>query len=190
VLTFAILLGYLGGIETTIITFGNVGYSMGRDGVIWRSFAKVSERTKMPWLAILMLSVPSFLMFVLQVWTSGRSLAAILGDLASSLGLMFVVYYALTGIASAWMLRKVARTDLWTALTGVLVPLIGAGVLIWIGIKSWGVSVTSVRITWAVAMGLSVVGVLVSRAFGKADFYKQRVQKAVSAGDLVEVKPN
>ncbi len=190
VLTFAILLGYLGGIETTIITFGNVGYSMGRDGVIWRSFAKVSQRTKMPWLAILMLSVPSFLMFILQVWTSGRSLAAILGDLASSLGLMFVVYYALTGIASAWMLRKVARNHLWTALTGVLVPLIGAGVLIWIGIKSWGVSVTSVRITWVVAMGLSVLGVVVSRVFGKADFYKQRVQEAVSAGDLVEVKPS
>lgn len=186
ILTFAILLGYLGGIETTIITFGNVGYSMGRDGVIWRSFARVSDRTKMPWVAILVLTVPSFLMFILQVWTSGASLAAILGDLASSLGLMFVVYYALTGIASAWMLRKVALRNVWTALSGVLLPLTGAGILVWIGIKSWGESAPSVRITWIVAMALSAAGVLISRFLGKSAFYDQVVRRPVSVSDLHE----
>ena len=188
VLTFAILLGYLGGIETTIITFGNVGYSMGRDGVLWRSFARVSDRTKMPWIAILVLTVPSFLMFILQVWTSGASLAAILGDLASSLGLMFVVYYALTGVASAWMLRKVARKSVSTALSGVLLPLAGAGILVWIGIRSWGQSATSVRITWIVAMALSVAGVLISRYAGKSAFYRQVVRRPVSSAELQEAE--
>jgi amino acid transporter len=137
VLTFGILLGYLGGIETTIITFGNVGYSMGRDNVLWRSFAKVSDRTGMPWFAILLLTIPSYIMFLIQVWASGNSLATVLGDLASSLGLMFVVYYALTGIASAWLLRTVASKRLSTLITGILLPLVGSGVLIWIGAKSW-----------------------------------------------------
>jgi len=184
VLTFAILLGYLGGIETTIITFGNVGYSMGRDGVLWRAFARVSDRTKMPWLAILILTVPSFLMFILQVWTSGASLAAILGDLASSLGLMFVVYYALTGIASAWMLRKIALTSAWTAFSGVLLPLAGAATLVWIGVKSWGESVTSVRVTWIVAIALSGVAVAASRWLGKSDFYTQLVRRPVAREEL------
>lgn len=57
-LTVTILVAYLRGIETTIITFGNFGYSMGRDGVIWRSIAKVLDRTQMPWLAIVALTVP------------------------------------------------------------------------------------------------------------------------------------
>ena len=189
ILTFAILLGYLGGIETTIITFGNVGYSMGRDGVLWRAFSKVSDRTKMPWLAIIVLTVPSFLMFLVQVWGSGASLATILGNLSASLGLMFVVYYALTGIASAWMLRKVAATSAITAVTGVALPLIGAGILIYIGIKAWGGATADVRITWLVAMGLSVAGVAVSWLFGRSGFYRQRVRRPVTAADLADAGP-
>lgn len=174
VLTFAILLGYLGGIETTIITFGNVGYSMGRDNVIWRSFAKVSNRTEMPWVAILLLTIPSYLMFLLQVWGSGNSLATVLGDLSSSLGLMFVVYYALTGVASAWLIRKIASKNIKTMVTGMFLPLFGSAVLVWIGVKSWGTSTSSVRTTWLVAMGISIGGILISRYVGKSSFYDRR----------------
>jgi len=177
-LTLAILMGYLGGIETTIITFGNVGYSMGRDGVIWKSFAKVSDRTEMPWLAMIILTVPSFLMFVIQVWTGG-ALVTILSNLATSLGLMFVVYYALTGITSAWMLRKVARNSMSTAITGVLLPLIGAAILVWIGIKSWIGDNSQVRVTWIFAMLISLLGVAVSKYLGKSNFYKERVRGAI-----------
>jgi amino acid transporter len=173
VLTLAILLGYLGGIETTIITFGNVGYSMGRDNVLWRAFAKVSDRTGMPWFAILVLTIPSYIMFLLQVWASGDSLATVLGDLASSLGLMFVVYYALTGIASAWLVRTITAKNLKVIITGVLLPLFGSGVLIWIGVKSWSTSPSSVRITWIVAMGISILGILISRYVGKSTFYRR-----------------
>jgi len=182
-LTLAIMLGYLGGIETTIITFGNVGYSMGRDGVIWRSFGKVNDKNEMPWLAIIVLTVPCYLMFLFQVWNGG-TLASILGYLSSSLGLMFVVYYALTGVASAWMLRLVARKSVWTALTGVLLPLVGAGVLVWIGVKSWAGDAQDVRTTFIVAIALSLVAVLVSRFVGKSDFYRQRVTEPVAGGDL------
>jgi len=182
-LTVAILVAYLGGIETTIITFGNVGYSMGRDGVIWRSFAKVSDRTQMPWLAISVLTFPCFIIFLIQIWTGG-TLASILGDLATSLGLMFALYYALTGIASAWMLRKIARTNVSTAVLGVLLPLIGAGVLVWIGVKSWGGDNSSVRWTWIVAMLISAVAVAISRYFGKSSFYFERQKTAVEEADL------
>jgi amino acid transporter len=185
-LTLAIMLGYLGGIETTIITFGNVGYSMGRDGVIWRSFGKVSEKNEMPWLAIIVLTVPCYLMFLFQVWNGG-TLASILGYLSSSLGLMFVVYYALTGVASAWMLRLVARKSVWTALTGVALPLIGAGVLVWIGVKSWAGDAQDVRTTFIVAIALSLIAVIVSRFLGKSDFYRQRVTKPVAGAELAAV---
>jgi amino acid transporter len=174
---------YLGGIETTIITFGNVGYSMGRDGVIWKSFAKVSDRTEMPWLAIVVLTVPCFVIFLFQVWVGG-TLASILGDLATSLGLMFALYYALTGIASAWMLRKIARTSFWTALTGVFLPLLGAAILVWIAIKSWAGDNASIRWTWIAAMAISALGVAISRYFGKSSFYGSRVKDALEEKDL------
>ena len=182
-LVLGIMAGYLGGIETTIITFGNVGYSMGRDGVLWRAFGKVSSRTEMPWLAIVVLSVPSFLMFIVQVWTGG-TLASIIADLASSLGEMFVVYYALTGIASAWLLRGVARTKPVVAVTGVLLPLIGAAVLIWIGWKSWGETNTAVKVTFLIAIVASALLILISRFSGNAAFFGERQSRPVPAEEL------
>jgi len=182
-LVLGIMAGYLGGIETTIITFGNVGYSMGRDGVLWRAFGKVSSRTEMPWLAIVVLSVPSFLMFVVQVWTGG-TLASIIADLASSLGEMFVVYYALTGIASAWLLRGIARTKPVVAVTGVLLPLIGAAVLIWIGWKSWGETNSAVKTTFIIAIVASAALIGVSRVYGKAPFFSERQSRPVTAEEL------
>jgi FtsH-binding integral membrane protein len=154
--------------------------------VIWRSFGKVSDKNEMPWLAIVVLTVPCYLMFLFQVWNGG-TLASILGYLSSSLGLMFVVYYALTGVASAWMLRLVARKSVWTALTGVLLPLIGAGVLVWIGVKSWAGDAQDVRTTFIVAIALSLIAVIVSRFVGKSDFYRQRVTKPVAGVELAGV---
>jgi amino acid transporter len=182
-LVLGIMAGYLGGIETTIITFGNVGYSMGRDGVLWRAFGKVSSRTEMPWLAIVVLSVPSFLMFVVQVWTGG-TLASIIADLASSLGEMFVVYYALTGITSAWLLRGVARHRPGIAITGVLLPLLGAAFLLWIGWKSWGETNSAVKTTFLIAIVASAVLIVISRLRGKAAFFSVRQSGPVTAEEL------
>ena len=97
---------------------------------------------------------------------------------------MFALYYALTGIASAWMLRKIARTSTSTAFLGVLLPLVGAGVLIWIGVKSWGGDNSSVRWTWIVAMLISGLVVAISRYVGKAPFYSERQKAAVEEADL------
>ncbi|HTY73814.1 MAG TPA: APC family permease [Actinomycetes bacterium] len=182
-LVLAIMAGYLGGIETTIITFGNVGYSMGRDGVLWRAFGKVGDRTQMPWLAILVLSVPSFAMFIIQVW-SGGSLATIVADLASSLGLMFVVYYALTAITAAWMLRGVARTNVAVAITGVALPLAGAVILAFIGAKTWGGTAAPIKVTFLVAVAASLIAVVVSRYRGNADFFHDKLQRTVTTEDL------
>jgi amino acid transporter len=185
-LILAIMTGYLGGIETTIITFGNVGYSMGRDGVLWRAFGKVSERTKMPWQSIAILSVPSFAMFIIQVWSGGK-LATIVADLASSLGLMFVIYYALTGFTAAWMLRGVARSNVAVAITGVVLPLVGSLLLLYIGGKTWVQSSTTtpIKVTFIVAIAVSAVGVVVSRYAGKSPFFGERMGRAATTEDLV-----
>ena len=97
---------------------------------------------------------------------------------------MFAIYYALTGIASAWMLRKIARTNVTTAIFGFLLPLVGAGALIWIGLKSWAGDNASIRWTWIVAMVLSALGVVISRYLGKSTFYSARLKNAVEESDL------
>lgn len=182
-LVLAIMAGYLGGIETTIITFGNVGYSMGRDGVLWRAFARVGDKSKMPWLAITALSVPSFLMFIIQVW-SGGSLATIVADLASSLGLMFVVYYALTALTAAWMLRGIAKTNLNVALTGVLLPLLGALILTYIGLKTWGGTAGPVKVTFIVAVIAALAITAISRLRGTSSFFQEKVKGALTQADM------
>jgi len=184
-LVLAIMAGYLGGIETTIITFGNVGYSMGRDGVLWRAFARVGDKTKMPWLAILALSVPSFLMFIIQVW-SGGSLATIVADLSSSLGLMFVVYYALTAITAAWMLRGIAKTNVSVAITGVLMPILGALILAYIGAKTWGGTANPVKVTFIIAVVAAFLITLISRFKGSSSFFQERVKTALTESDMAD----
>lgn len=111
-------------------------------------------------------------------------MASILGDLATSLGLMFAIYYALTGVASAWMLRKVARANVTTAIFGFLLPLVGAGTLIWIGLKTWAGDNASARWTWLIAMIISAIGVTISRYVGKSPFYGARLTNTVEESEL------
>jgi amino acid transporter len=187
-LIIAIMLGYLGGIETTIITFGNVAYSMGRDGVLAGRFASLSERTRMPTFAIVVFSIQSLLVFLVQVWASGGTLANIASDLASSLGLMFVIYYALTGLAAAWMLRGIARTNVTVAITGVLAPLAGAIALVAIGVKTWSEpsTTTPIKVTFLVAVVISIAVVIVSKLRGTTDFWSSRESRAMTEADLTD----
>jgi len=158
---------------------------MGRDGVLWRAFARVGDKTKMPWLAILALSVPSFLMFIIQVW-SGGSLATIVADLSSSLGLMFVVYYALTAITAAWMLRGIAKTNVSVAITGVLMPILGALILAYIGAKTWGGTANPVKVTFIIAVVAAFLITLISRFKGSSSFFQERVKTALTESDMAD----
>jgi hypothetical protein len=63
--------------------------------------------------------------------------------------------------------------------TGMGLPLLGSGILIWIGVKSWGTSTGSVRLTWGVAMAISLIGILISRYVGKSPFYRRQPVGAV-----------
>ena len=122
-------------------------------------------------------------MFIIQVW-SGGSLATIVADLASSLGLMFVVYYALTALTAAWMLRGIAKTNLNVALTGVLLPLLGALILTYIGLKTWGGTAGPVKVTFIVAVIAALAITAISRLRGTSSFFQEKVKGALTQADM------
>jgi amino acid transporter len=171
ILALAICSSFIGGIQTTIITFGRVAFSMGRDGVLPKVFAAVNNRTKTPWLAMIILSVPSFAMFLFSLWSSTGTIGTVLTNLVSSIGLMFVVYYALTGLTAAWMLRRVVLTSVVSFVTGLLLPVGGALVLIWIGVETLHGLTAQTILTFVVTLVLAAVVVVLSKVFGKSEFY-------------------
>jgi amino acid transporter len=144
---------------------------MGRDGVLPKVFAAVNNRTKTPWLAMIILSVPSFAMFLFSLWSSTGTIGTVLTNLVSSIGLMFVVYYALTGLTAAWMLRRVVLTSVVSFVTGLLLPVGGALVLIWIGVETLHGLTAQTILTFVVTLVLAAVVVVLSKVFGKSEFY-------------------
>jgi amino acid transporter len=176
ILALAITSGFVGGIETTIITFGRVAFSMGRDGVLPAGFATVGKRRKTPWVAMIALSVPSFAIFIFDLWFGSKAIGTVLVNLSSSIGLMFVVYYALTGATAAWMLRGVVFKSVTAFVTGLVLPLGGAAFLIWVGIKAATGLSHSTLITFFVTIAICVLIVVLSRLVGKTEFYKKSTQ--------------
>lgn len=51
-------------------------------------------------------------------------------------GLLFALFYAVTGVATAWLYRRVAARSLAAALTIGAMPLAGAAVLLYIAVRS------------------------------------------------------
>jgi amino acid transporter len=171
-LVAAIVISYWSSLATTVITFGNVGFSMGRDRVLWRRFGHTGRRTRTPIVAIVVLAALSMIIFLLQVWAGG-SIVSIIGDLSSALGFLFVIYYALTGITAAWALRRAALRRAVVLFTGVLLPLVGTGSLIWIGWRTWGQSNNATRITFGVVIVGSIVAAVLSKGLGHSEFFRR-----------------
>jgi len=189
IMAVAILASFIGALETTIITFGRVAFSMGRDGVLPKAFTAVGKRTKTPWAAMLILSVPSFAFFILDLWFGSASIGTILVNLSSSIGLMFVIYYALTGITATWMLRHVVFRSVGGFVTGLVLPLGGAAFLVYMGYRASAGLSRSTLVTFLVTMVICVLIVVLSRVLGRSKFYAKGTETDIELARSGDADP-
>lgn len=171
IMALALASSFIGAIETTIITFGRVAFSMGRDGVLPRAFAKVNDRTKTPWLAMIVLSVPSLAIFLVSLWSASGTLGTVFSNLSASLGLIFSIYYILTAVAAITILRRVALRSPGAFVSGLVLPGIAIAILAWAGYESLMGLSHSGLVTVFGTLALAVVTVLASRFLIGSSFY-------------------
>lgn len=168
-IALALTSSFIGGIETTIITYGRVSFSMARDGVFPRSLGIVNPQTRTPIWSMVVWTIPSFLIFVLNLWSGAMS--NVLGNLSSSIGLMFVFYYAVTGLTATWLLRRIVFRSVKNFITGLLLPAGGALVILWIGVKSAAQLSQATIVTAVIVAVVGIVIVLLARYVGNSPFF-------------------
>ena len=125
-----------------------------------------------PGLAMIVLSVPSLVIFLVSLWSEEGTLGTIFSNLSASLGLIFSVYYILTAVAAIVILRRVVLRRPGAFVAGLLLPGLAIVILVWAGYESFiGLSQSAV-ITVVGTLALAIVTVIASRFLIGSGFYK------------------
>ena len=169
----AVALSALGSTLASLVSGVRVTFSMGSDGVLPRQFAITTSRFKTPVLATIVIGVIA----AIGVWlyTFGSSTVQnSFTTIVSVDGLLFALYYALTGIATMVYYRKLAVRGTWSFVQLAIFPLAASAFLVYIIYRSvatlggWsGKNLVSLY----VMLGIGAVIMLYVRFRGASDYF-------------------
>ncbi len=172
VMLVAVLSSTVATTQTTLLPAARITLSMSRDRVFPSVFGTIQGKLKTPMVGTLILAFISLIGIVMV--SNVTSVTTVFGHLISSIGVLIAFYYGVTGLTCAWAYRKVAFQSARFFVTGILLPLIGGLVLLYVGyqvIKTSGWSGAGADI---VTLLLGIPLVLVARLTTKGDFFKQK----------------
>src|SRR5580692_4983913 len=113
----------------------------------------------------------------LIMYLASSSLQTTIVYIDSTGGLLFAGYYVVISLYSIWYYRSVLFRDVREFLMGLLLPLVGAGTLVYVIIKSLPTTSTPVKI---IALVLFLIGIplaLLSKAITHAPFFQIRRER-------------
>ncbi len=134
IVSFAVLTGTLATLQAAIISAARVGFAMARDRVMPGLFRRVDRDSGNPWAATAIVSLVNLALLALALSTNdvGHALA----NVASSLGLIAILFYGLTGAAAVWQGRRQLRRSAGDLLLGGLLPGLGTLFMAWVAVES------------------------------------------------------
>jgi amino acid transporter len=171
-MSLAVLTGTLATLQAAIISAARVGFAMARDRVMPGIFLRREASSGNPWAATALMSLMNLALLALALSTSdiGRALA----NVVSSLGLIAIVFYGLTGAAAVWQGRGQLRSarDL---LLGGLLPGAGAAFMAWVAIEAVrsGATTPAVLACGAGSIALGAVVALVLHLIARVPFFSR-----------------
>jgi amino acid transporter len=172
VISLVVLTGTLATLQAAIIAAARVGFAMSRDGVMPRAFRRVDPRTGNPWVATVVMS--GINLFLLVVALATGTLATALGNVVSSLGLISMLFYGLTGAAAVWQNRgQLLRSPADFLLSGLL-PGVGTLFMIWVAFESVrsGAATRTILIYGAGSVAVGALIALYLRCCGNTPFFR------------------
>lgn len=175
-MSFAVVISVLATTQVAIIGTARVAYSMARDRVLPRSIGKISDKYRTPAFATLVLGGSMIVLGVIDVFAT--SVASAMDVIINSSGVLYSIFYAVTGLAATWYYRRVIFQSGKNVLLLGILPLAGAALLIWVTIKGTQALTDGER--WGM-LGIAIAGVcmmFVAARVYKAPIFKARLETA------------
>lgn len=185
ILSFAVMISVLATTQVAIIGTARVAYSMARDRVLPRRLGVISERYRTPALATLLLGGTMIVLGVIDVFAT--SVASAMAVIINSSGVLYSIFYAVTGLAAAWYYRRLIGQSVKNAIMLGLLPLAGAGLLIWVTVKGSQALTHAERYS---LLGVAVAGVImmiVAARVYRAPIFKAEVETAQEAAPTIHM---
>ena len=155
IMSLVVLTGTLATLQAAVIAAARVGFAMARDGVMPHVFRRIDPVSGNPWAATLVMSVLNLGLLALALATDNIGHA--LGNVVSSLGLISILFYGLTGAAAVWQNRGSLTRSITDFVLGGALPGIGTLFMLWVAIESVVTGATS-RVVLAYGLGSIAIG--------------------------------
>ncbi len=154
-MVLAVVLSVLGTTLATIVSISRVTYSMGTDRLLPRAFSRVHPRFRTPFFATVFWGLMTVV--VADFYVMSSSLANAFDTVVNAESIAFVLFYIGTALATVWYYRALLRKSVVDLFLVGLFPLFGAGVLVWVLVKS--IPPLGPTAKWTIA-GVGVLGVV------------------------------
>ena len=182
-MSLAVLTGTLATLQAAVISAARVSRAMARDGVMPALLNRTASLTGNPWAATAVMGTLNLLLLGVALTTGNVGRA--MNNVVSSLGLIAIGFYVLTGAAAVWQDRKRLHLSVRDLIFGGVLPCGGSLFLAWVAVESVRSGATSAEVlAWgagSIALG-GVVALLLARRPGITFFRSGPLAPAVSQG--------
>ena len=179
IMSLAVVLSVLATTQVAIIGTSRLIFSMSRDRVLPPRLAAISPRFRTPALTTSLLGGLMIVLGVLDIFAT--SVDSAISDLISVSGFLYSLFYAITGLAAAWFYRGQLGKSIQDALLLGILPLAGAGLLIWVAVKAAQALNGAERIILVAIAILGVILMIVAARVYKAPIFQLKRETATTA---------
>jgi len=176
IMSFAVVISVLATTQVAIIGTSRVAYSMARDRVLPRRLASINPRFRTPAFATLLLGGSMIVLGVIDVFAT--SVSSAMTTIINTSGVLYAIFYAVTGIAAAWYYRRLLFQSAKNVIMLGVLPLAGAALLIWVAVKGTQVLTQGEQNALIVIAVLGVIMMIVAARVYKAPIFKARIETA------------
>jgi amino acid transporter len=161
--------------QSQIVDGSRIMFGMARDKILPKGLGQVNRTHRTPVAGLIVMGLIPILALVLYLASSSLERTIVYID--STGGLLFAGYYVVISVYSMWYYRGVLLRSFKEFLLGLLLPLVGAGTLVYVIVKSLP---TTSGIVQLLALILFLVGIplaLLSWLITRAPFFKIRPER-------------
>jgi amino acid transporter len=170
----AVIASFATTIQSQIVDGSRIMFGLGRDRTVPAALGRTG-RHRTPVAGLIVMGVIPIIALILYLASSSLQTTIVYID--STGGLLFAGYYVVISLYSIWYYRSVLFRDVREFLMGLLLPLVGAGTLVYVIVKSLPTTSTPVKV---IALVLFLVGIplaLLSKAITHAPFFQTRRER-------------
>jgi amino acid transporter len=178
IMIVAVLFSIVGATQTALVSGARIAFAMGGDGTLPRALGKTHPVHKTPAVATLLFA--GLALIVLWIYVLGSSsVQGAFTNVISSVGLMFALFYAATGLGMAAYYRRLAVRSLRGFIELLTVPVLSAAFLLWVVVKSvpglGGWTSTVMKLAY-VMIGIGVVLMIIARLRRSSDYFSRPIE--------------